>query len=119
MDSDKRYAFPDPLVAADAIVDEIVRRHLNAQEACRRAQELDRHCPRLLEPRHGSLPEAVANMEQDVFLTALHHVLGGAAVPERYVEESIRRRYFRTRAACTIAPLDESAASTSADQEGT
>ncbi|MFE5514181.1 hypothetical protein ACFQ9J_26975 [Streptomyces sp. NPDC056529] len=86
--------FAAPRDAADAIVDEILRRRLAAEDARRQGW-----CLRVRQdsPWPGRQDLAVpteAEVEERALLLALAHLLDGEADPEAYVQESVQRRFL-------------------------
>ncbi|MGA4979317.1 hypothetical protein [Streptomyces cinereoruber] len=86
--------FAAPRDAADAIVDDILRRRLAAEDT--RGQ--DRRLRALRSspwPGHQDLAlPTEAEVEECALLLALAHLLDDKAAPEVYVQESVQRRHL-------------------------
>lgn len=99
--------FADPQDAADAIVDEVLRRRLDVQADRRKTRYLQRFEDR--QPRRDenySTTQGVAEIEEAALCLALGHVLGTGALgqPEKFIQESILRRYVRPFTECEVVP---------------
>lgn len=99
--------FAEPQDAADAIVDEVLRRRLDVQADRRKTRYLQRfenRKPRLDE--NYSTTQGVAEIEEAALCLALGHVLGTGAIgqPEKFIQESILRRYVRPFTECEVVP---------------
>ncbi|WP_331736679.1 hypothetical protein OG426_55155 (plasmid) [Streptomyces canus] len=97
--------FAAPQDAADAIVDEVLRRRLGVQADRRKIrylQRLENRKPRMDE--NYSVPQGIAEIEEAALRLALSHVLGTMAVdqPGKFVQESILRRYVGPFTKCEV-----------------
>jgi hypothetical protein len=104
--------FAAPQDAADAIVDEVLRRRLDVQADRRKTRYLQRleiRKPRMDE--NYSVPQGIAEIEEAALRLALSHVLGTMAVdqPEKFVQESILRRYVRPFTPCEVVQSEADA----------
>ncbi|MFH9419022.1 hypothetical protein [Streptomyces rochei] len=95
--------FAAPQDAADAIIDEVLRRRLDVQADRRKTryrQRFEYRRPRLDE--NYSITQGVAEIEEAALCLALGHVLGTGAIgqPEKFIQESILRRYVRPFTEC-------------------
>lgn len=97
--------FTEPQDAADAIVDEVLRRRLDVQADRRKTRYLQRFEDRQPRPDENySTTQGVAEIEEAALCLALGHVLGTGAVgqPEKFIQESILRRYVRPFTECEV-----------------
>ncbi|MFG2800584.1 hypothetical protein [Streptomyces pseudovenezuelae] len=104
--------FAAPQDAADAIVDEVLRRRLGVQAHRRKTryfQRFETRKPRMDE--NYSVPQGIAEIEEAALRLALSHVLGTMAVdqPEKFVQESILRRYIRPFTSCEVVQSEADA----------
>ncbi|WP_329625946.1 hypothetical protein OG357_38580 (plasmid) [Streptomyces sp. NBC_01255] len=86
--------FAAPQDAADAIVDEILRRRISTEDAGRQGRRLRRSQQE--SPWFGRVDVVVqieAEVEERALLVALAHLLEGGDV-EVFVQESVQRRYL-------------------------
>ncbi|MFF5287378.1 hypothetical protein [Streptomyces sp. NPDC013171] len=86
--------FAAPREAADAIVDEILRRRLTAADARRRDRCLRTPRAAVWSSFQDVALRTEAEVEERGLLLALAHLLGDEDGPEEYVRESVRRRHL-------------------------
>ncbi|MFC7934118.1 hypothetical protein [Streptomyces cinereoruber] len=86
--------FAAPRDAADAIVDDILRRRLATEDARRQDRRLRALRSSPWPGRQDLALPTEAEVEERALLLALAHLLDDEADPETYVQESVQRRHL-------------------------